>query len=105
MKVNVKGIGVISFPDTMTDLEVRTVLKQFEQKPTVVKETEIVKLELPHIVREPQVVEVPVIVREPQVIEVEKVIVKETKPKAWRFEIERDEFGISAIIARPLNGK
>ena len=100
MRVKVNGIGPIDFPDSMSQQEVRDVLRQFEPQ----KDNSLQKIleamqklldKKAQVIREPQVVQVEkqVIVKVPEIKEVQtqKIIERETKPKAWLFQIERDE--------------
>lgn len=112
MIVEIKGHGKIDFPDSMSDDEIKDVLKQFDpkkdnslveilqtinktlskQKPVIVQDTKIEIKEIP----------VPVVETKLETVMIEKEI---CKPVSWKFTIERDEYGISEIIAEPINGK
>jgi hypothetical protein len=112
MIVNVLGHGSIEFPDTMTDDEVRDVLRQFEKKPDetipdLCKSIEsMIKNQKPQIIETQQLVEVEkqVVVTDHKIIEVEKIIEKERKPISWMFTISRDEDGINEVLAEPIDG-
>lgn len=118
MKVNVKGKGIVSFPDTMTKDEILGILKnQFrkdldfgveslkavkslvENNQLVVKEPVIVKEQV--IVKEP--VQVERIIEKPveRIVEKQVIVEKLVKPKSWTFTIERDDDGITTIRAVP----
>lgn len=108
MKVNVLGYGVVNFPDSMEESEVRAVLKQFEkpkddtlerlvqslialvekQKPQIVKDTVPVEIEKQVIVEKPviQTVEIP----------------GKAERTAWDFTIERKGDQVTKIKARPV---
>jgi len=110
MKVNVSGHGLINFPDSMSEEEVRDVLKQFEPKkddtiPSLLKSIEsLVKNQKPLLVKEPSVltVEKQMVVKEPQVVTVERVITEQVKVLRWDFVFERDDEGrITAAAAFP----
>lgn len=111
MIVNVKGHGAISFPDTMTDGEIRKVLTQFEPKKDDSVEKliqsidKMLKKQKPQVIETQKLVEVEkqVIVKEPRVIEVEKVIEGKSSPVSWHFTIERDDSGITDIYAEPMD--
>lgn len=111
MKVRVPGVGVIDFPDSMTEQEIKVILDQFRPKQddtaqkllttleknlkkSPVKEVDIRRVEVPAIVPKTEV----------QTVEVERIVTVPNQPVSWRFEIERDGGQISAIIAEPLNG-
>ena len=111
MRVNVKGFGMIDFPDSMTNGEVRDVLRQFEPKKDDTLQKLLVTLEQslkqkPQIITEQKIVEVEkqVIVKVPEVrtIEVEKTVMTKADPVSYRFTISRDADGISEIIAEPI---
>jgi hypothetical protein len=106
MKVDVRGFGPIKFPDTMTDAEVREVLRQFEPK----KDDTIEKLtaSIEKMAKNQQIVtntipvqvEKQVIIKEPKVIEVERMV--PIKPVSWHFTIEREDGLISEVYAEPI---
>lgn len=110
MIVNVIGFGAIEFPDTMTDDEIRAVLKQFEKPKDDTVPTLLASIEKLLEKQKPQLIEVPkiqtvnteTVIKEPQVIEVERIIEKERKPVSWVFTISRDEDGINEILAEPI---
>lgn len=110
MKVRVHGHGVLNFPDTMTEGEVKAILKQFEpQKDDTVPKLltaieKLLKNQKPIITKETQVQEIEkqVIVKEPQIIEIDRPV--QMAPKSWHFSIERNEDGaITDIYAEPYD--
>lgn len=109
MRVNVQGHGVLNFPDTMDDAEVKAVLDQLkpEKDDTVPNLCKSIESMLGK--QKPQVIEVPKIVEiEKQVVVVEsKVVEIKTKEKAdktsWHFEINREDDEIVEIIASPID--
>ena len=113
MRVNVKGFGPIDFPDSMSQAEVREVLKQFEPKkdetlPKLLATLEKLLKQKPQIVTEQKIVEVEkqVVVKVPQVerVEVEKIVEVQSDPTNWMFSIKRGEDGIEQVIAEPFDG-
>ena len=112
MIVNVLGYGNIAFPDSMTEDEIKEVLKQFEKKPderfnkTLEAIEKLIKSQKQSVVEVPKIVEVEKIIQKPEVIEVEKqvIIEKEKKPRSWHFEIVREDDEITDIYASPVNG-
>lgn len=111
MIVNVKGIGKVSFPDKMTQAEVREVLRQFEPKKDYTTERllesieKMLKSQKPQIVEKQVVktVEVPKIVEKVKIEHVDRVVEIQAEPlTAWEFQIERDENDmISSVTAVP----
>ena len=103
MRVNVIGFGPINFPDSMSESDVRKVLKQFEakkddstekllksidnhlsnKKPTIVTEPKIVEVEKQTIIPKTEI----------KTIEIEKVIEKPIKPTSWSFNVQPDGDG------------
>jgi len=113
MIVNISGHGRIKFPDSMSEEEVRGVLKQFEKKqdntlPKLLETLEKLLKQKPQVVTKEKIVEVEkqVIVKVPEVktVEVEKIVEVVSDPTNWMFSIKRDEDGISQVIAEPFNG-
>ncbi len=113
MRVTVKGFGPVDFPDSMSDKEVRDVLKQFEPKrddtlPKLLEAIEKALKQKPQIITEQRIVEVEkqVIVKVPEIktIKVEKVVEVVSDPTNWMFSIKRDEDGITQVIAEPFDG-
>lgn len=114
MRVNIAGHGVVKFPDTMTDAEIRDVLKQFEpkkddtverllqsiekviknQKPQLVKETDIKVIEVEKIIEKPTV----------QTVTVEKIIEVPRETSSWQFTVDKDDGTSYTITAEPING-
>ena len=113
MIVDVKGHGKIKFPDSMSENEVRAVLKQFETPkddtlPKLLATFEKLLKQKPQIITEQKIVEVEkqVVVKVPEVqrVEVEKVVEVVSDPTNWMFSIKRDEDGISQVIAEHFDG-
>lgn len=112
MKVMVNGHGYVNFPGSMSEKDVRAVLKQFEPKkddtlPKAIKALEKA-VRAPQVVVEQKIVEVEkqVIVKEYEKIPAEKVVEKvvKVKPKGWHFTITRNDIDndITDIYAKPL---
>ena len=107
MKVRVPNIGLINFPDTMTDAEVKAVLKQFEPKkddtiPKLLASIEkLVKNQKPQVITDTkvQVVEIPKIVERTQIQTIDREV--KAEPMSWHFTFERDESGITNVWAEP----
>lgn len=114
MIVDVKGHGKIKFPDSMSESEIRSVLKQFETPkddtiPQLLATLEKLLKQKPQVVTEQKVIEVEkqIVVKVPEVrmVEVEKVVEVVSDPTSWRFTVQRDEDGITDIFAEPvING-
>lgn len=113
MIVNVSGHGRIKFPDSMSEKEVREVLKQFEKKqddtiPKLLKVLEKLLKQKPQVITQEKLIEVEkqIVVKVPEVklVEVERIVEVTSDPTNWQFSIKRDEDGISQVIAEPFNG-
>lgn len=107
MKVKVKGLGIVEFPDEMSEDEIKTILSQYDapKDDTVAKLLgsieKLLKAQQPTVVTNTEIreIEKTIPVYEPKVVEVERVL-----PRAqtgWHFKIERDEDGITDIYAEP----
>lgn len=114
MRVNIAGHGVVKFPDTMSDKEVREVLKQFEpkkddtiaklvtsiesmlskQKPQIVKEVEIKTIEIPKIMEKTTV----------QTVPIERIIEVPRETPSWRFTVDKDDGTSYTVTAEPIDG-
>lgn len=111
MIVNVSGHGRVNFPDTMSDEEIRAVLKQFEKKPddTISKLLEgiqdMLKNQKPQIVKETdiKIVEVPKIVEKTviQKVPVETIVPVSSEPTSWSFTANKDDLGEWHVDAVP----
>lgn len=112
MKVKVAGHGTLNFPDSMSEAEVRSVLKQFEPKkdetlPKLLGVLEKLLKRKPEVVTEQKLVEVEkqIVVKVPEIreVQVERVIEVPAEFVPARFTIKRDQNGISEVIMEPLN--
>jgi hypothetical protein len=109
MIVNVAGHGAITFPDTMSEEEVRAVLRQFEPKKDDTAEKLLssiegfLKKQKPQVITDsvPVPVDRQIVVKEPKVIEVERMV--PVKPVSWHFTIEREDGLISEVYAEPVD--
>jgi len=110
--VNVKGHGKIKFPDSMSESEVRSVLKQFETPkdntlPKLLATFEKLLKQKPQVVTEQKIVEVEkqVIVKVPdtKIVEVDRIVEVQAEAVNWIFSIKRDDDGISQVIAEPFD--
>ena len=111
MIVNVIGFGPINFPESMTEEEVKQVLKQFEKKPderfnqTLETIEKLLKNQKQQVVEVPKIVEIEKekIIQKPEIVEVEKQVIVEkmNSPSSWKFTIYRDDDEISEIVAEP----
>lgn len=103
MRVKITGLGIVDFPDDMSEEEIHAQLQRFKSSsgPVVVTETKTVNV--PEIIREPQVVEIEkvVTVYEPKVVEVDRIIEKKIMPRRWHFRAEKDDMGDWDIYAEP----
>lgn len=113
MIVNVKGHGKIKFPDSMSESEIRSVLKQFETPkddtmPKLLATLEKLLKQKPQVITEQKIVEVEkqVIVKVPEVklVEVEKVVEVVSDPVNWQFTVNKDDGTSYTVIAEPING-
>jgi len=114
MIVNVAGHGRINFPDSMSDEDVRAVLKQFEKKPDdtipkLLKGIEsLLKGQKPQIIKETEikVVEVEKVIEKPVIkeIAVEKIVPVSSDPVSWHFTASKDDLGEWNVTAEPFNG-
>lgn len=106
MKVNVVGIGPVNFPDSMSEEEIRKVLKQFEPKKDDTVErllkSLVEALQKPQIVKDsvPVEIEKQVIIEKPTVQTVE--IPGKAEKTAWHFHINREDGLITEIYAEPV---
>lgn len=111
MIVDVKGHGKIKFPDSMSESEVKAVLKQFETPkdetiPKLLSTLEALLKQKPQIVTEQKIVEVEkqVVVKVPEVqkVEVEKVVEVVGEPVSWRFTVNKGDGSSYEVIADPI---